>query len=233
MWKDLWNILSQGETLLDEARADSIKMLDQARAMFESVLVATVGEADAGLQKKIREQDKILNEMQQTVRKKVFEHLAVSKGSGLLSGLVLTSVVIDIERIGDYTKNVGEVVTWMPGALDFGQYGEIYDSVVERTRKLFAKTRAAFVDEDPAAARDHVEFYQGISYDADRLLKQIMESGAPDETVEKRTLALVILLRYMKRVAAHLKNICTAVSNPFPRIGFRPEGVTRRGAEDE
>ncbi len=229
MWKDLWNILSQSDTLLDEARQESIEMLDQARSMFETVLEATVGEADASLRKDIREQDKILNDKQQIVRIKVFEHLAVSKGAGLLSGLVLTSVVIDLERIGDYTKNVGEVVTWMPGALDFGEHKEIFDSVVERTRKLFAKTRAAFVDEDKEAARDHVEFYQGISFDSDGVLKQIMETGAPDETIEKRTVALVMLLRYMKRVAAHLKNICTAVSNPFPRYGFRPEGVSRHG----
>ncbi len=223
MWKELWSILSQSETLLDDARRESIEMLDQARSMFETVLQATVGEADDGLRKGIRDQDKILNTMQQRVRTKVFEHLAMSKGSGLLYGLVLTSVVIDLERIGDYTKNVGEVVTWMPGALDFGEYKEIFESIVERTRKLFTKTRAAFVDEDQDAARDHVEFYQGISHDADGLLKTIMEEGAPDETIEKRILALVMLLRYMKRVAAHLKNICTAVANPFPRIGFRPK----------
>ncbi len=225
MWKDLWNILSRGETLLDEARTESIGMLDQARTMFETVLQAIVGEADDGLRNGIREQDKILNEKQQIVRTKVFEHLAVSKGSGLLSGLVLTAVVIDLERIGDYTKNVGEVVAWMPGALDFGEHSQAFESITERTRKLFAKTRAAFVDHDPEAARDHVEYYQGISHDADGLLKQIMESGAPDDTVQKSTLALVMLLRYMKRVAAHLKNICTAVANPFPRIGFRPEGM--------
>ncbi len=225
MWKDLWNILSQGETLLDEARAESIEMLDHARAMFETVLQAIVDEADAGLRKGMREQDKVLNAMQQGVRTKVFEHLAVSKGSGLLSGLILTSVVIDLERIGDYTKNVGEVVAWMPGALDFDEYKELFESITERTRKLFAKTRAAFVDHDQEAARDHVEFYQGISHDSDGLLQQIMESGAPDDTIEKRILALVMLLRYMKRVAAHLKNICTAVANPFPRIGFRPEGM--------
>ena len=165
MWKDLWNILSKDETLLDEARQESILMLAHARTMFETVIEAIVGEADASLRKDIREQDKILNTKQQIVRTKVFEHLAISKGSGLLSGLVLTSVVIDLERIGDYTKNVGEVVTWMPGAVNFGEYEETLESIVERTRKLFVKTQAAFVDEDKEAARDHVEFYQGISFD--------------------------------------------------------------------
>ena len=49
-----------------------------------------------------------------------------------------------------------------------------------------------------------------------------MKSGAPGETIEKSMLGLALLLRYVKRVAAHLKNICTAISNPFPAIGYRP-----------
>ena len=45
---------------------------------------------------------------------------------------------------------------------------------------------------------------------------------APDEKVEKWVLGMAFLLRYLKRTAAHLKNICTAISNPFPEIGFKP-----------
>jgi hypothetical protein len=65
-------------------------------------------------------------------------------------------------------------------------------------------------------------FIVGISRDADGLLNAIMETGSPDDTIQRRILGLVMLLRYLKRIAAHLKNICTAISNPFPKIGFRP-----------
>ena len=31
----------------------------------------------------------------------------------------------------------------------------------------------------------------------------------------------VLMLRYLKRVAAHLRNVCSAEVNPFHRIGYR------------
>jgi phosphate transport system protein len=222
MLKDLWNLLSRSETLLDEARRDAIAMLEMAEDMFELVLKAMVEEAHADCVDRISRMDQMLNVQQQGIRKKVFEHLAVSRGSDLLMGLVLTSVVIDLERIGDYTKNIGEMVCLLPAKMDFGPYAERYESVVSRTRALFEKTRTAFESSDPEAARNHAEFYHGIKNDIDGMLREVVRTDEPQETVEKWVLGMAFLLRYLKRAAAHLKNICTAVSNPFPAIGFRP-----------
>jgi phosphate uptake regulator len=222
MWKELWRILSESESLLDEARVETLEMLDHAKQMFDVILDAMVGEVGKGVIDEIARMDRVLNESQKCVRKKVFEHLAVSKGTGILTGLVLTSVVIDLERIGDYTKNMGEIVAFVPGRLDFGAKTEVYESVCERTKELFSLTRTAFEKNDEEAARESVRFYHGISRDVDAELREFMETGAPEDQVEKRTLALAMLLRYMKRVGAHLKNISTTVSNPFPEIGYRP-----------
>jgi phosphate uptake regulator len=223
MWKDLWSILSRGETLLDEALHETDAMFDRAREMFNLVVEAMVEEVHDDLRDRIARMDQVLNEEQITVRKKVFEHLATSHGRDLLQGLILTSVVIDLERIGDYTKNIGELVSLIPGRLDFGEYEERYESVVARTRTLFDRTREAFSAWDCDAAREHASFFHEISQEVDGTLNELLESGSPGESIEKRVLGLALLLRYHKRVGAHLKNICTAVSNPFPDIGFRPK----------
>jgi phosphate uptake regulator len=223
VWKDLWRILSQGETLLDEARAECMKMLDLGREMIEVALQAMVEKVDDDVLDRLAKMDRRLNEAQISVRQKVFEHLAVSRGDGLLTGLVLTSIVIDLERIGDYIKNIGELVTFIPGKLVFGEYEDRYLPVMNGTLEMFSRTHAAFRAQDPAAAKDHAEFASGINRDADGLLKEIMETGAPEQTIERRILGLAMLLRYLKRITAHLKNICTAITNPFTHIGFRPD----------
>jgi phosphate uptake regulator len=222
MWRDLWHILKQGETLLDEARDLTVKMLDLGQEMFEMVTDAMVNEAGPDMLGRIAAMDQTLNEEQIEVRRKVFEHLAVSKGHDLLMGLVLTGAVIDLERIGDYTKNMGELVGLIPGRLDFGPYAEQYADIVERTRKLFDMTRSAFVDRDKVAAREASSFFHRISREVDSILMEVVKAESPGDTIQKRVLGLALLLRYLKRTGAHLKNICTAITNPFPAIGYRP-----------
>jgi phosphate uptake regulator len=222
MWKDLWNILSRAETLLDEARREATGMLELAQEMFEVVLEAMVEEVDRETLDRIAKMDQVLNDKQQNIRKKVFEHLAISQGSGLLQGLVLTSVVIDLERIGDYTKNIGEAVMYFPGRPNYDPHGEKCKDVIDRTRRLFVLTSKAFERADPQKARESADFYHLISRDVDATIKALLGEGGPKDSIERRTLGLVLLLRYLKRMGAHLKNICTAVSNPFPAIGYRP-----------
>jgi phosphate uptake regulator len=48
------------------------------------------------------------------VRRKVLRYLAIAGTVDLVPGLVLTGIVIDIERIGDYTKNIAELATTYP-----------------------------------------------------------------------------------------------------------------------
>ena len=222
MWKELWNLLSQSESLLDEARRESLEMLSLAQEMFEVVLEAMVEEIDKETMHRIAKMDRELNDKQQDIRRKVFEHLAVSKGSDLLMGLVLTSVVIDLERIGDYTKNIGEAVSFFPGRLDCTPHGTKCEDVIDRIRRLFVLTIKSFERADPQKARESADFYHLISRDVDETINAMLGAGSPEESIERRTLGLVLLLRYLKRLGAHMKNICTAISNPFPAIGYRP-----------
>ena len=47
-------------------------------------------------------------------------HLAIGGKDDIGSGLVLVSVVIDIERIGDYTKNIYDLAVNHPKKLEGG-----------------------------------------------------------------------------------------------------------------
>ena len=57
--------------------------------------------------KNLKKRDREINEFQKSVRKKVVTHFSISqKVKDFPNGLVLLNIVVDIERVGDYTKNI-------------------------------------------------------------------------------------------------------------------------------
>jgi phosphate uptake regulator len=164
--------------------------------------------------------DRQLNKVQQDIRKKVFEHLAVSKGQDLLSGLILTSIVIDLERIGDYSKNIGDLVNLFDGSIDLGDRRDALYLQLDRSNEIFDLTREALAEQDKESAKKCMKLYGKISKDCDSMLEEIISHAKNDAAVSKADLSLVLLLRYFKRVGAHLKNIASATVAPFPMIGY-------------
>ncbi len=220
MWKEIWNLLSERETLLSEAFDEAVDMLDLDREMFAKVTVALEKNISPEEMDELRKMDKKLNKVQQDIRKKVFEHLAVSKGQDLLSGLVLTSIVIDLERIGDYSKNIGDLVSLFEGDIDLGDRKDMFDLQLERSNEIFDLARSALADQDKDAARKCMQTYGILSRDCDAMLQDIIGGAKNDAAVSKADLCLVLLMRYYKRVGAHLKNIASATVAPFPMIGY-------------
>jgi phosphate transport system protein len=229
MWKEIWNLLSERETLLSEAFDEAVDMLDLDREMFAKVTVALEKNISPEEMDELRQMDKKLNKVQQDIRKKVFEHLAVSKGQDLLSGLVLTSIVIDLERIGDYSKNIGDLVSLFEGDIDLGDRKDMLDLQLERSNDIFDLTRSALADQDKDAAKKCMKTYGKMSRDCDAMLEDIIGGAKNDAAVSKADLSLVLLMRYYKRVGAHLKNIASATVAPFPMIGYSLKKKKKNG----
>jgi len=217
----MWDMLKGRKNPITEARADCIKMLATGREMFNLVIQALEMDLDMQVQEKVAAMDKTINAEQQEVRKKVFEHLAISRTRDLLQGLQIMVIVVDLERIGDYGKNMAEIVDMLPDKMNFHGYTESYDEVKKGTLALFDLTRDALRDSDEEKAREALRRYDVISKLCDGTLKKVMTEEGYGDCVEKWKLGLVLLLRYMKRVSAHCKNITSAVINPFHKIGYR------------
>jgi phosphate transport system protein len=197
-------------------------MLDAGQEMFNIVLHALHEQSEKGVLGKVARMDKALNGLQREVRKKVYEHLVISRGRDLLTGLQLTSIVIDLERIGDYNKNMAELLEIFPMEMSWDEYDETFEKVRENTLEQFDYTRMALAEDDEKAARQMIRRYDRISKACDGVLAELASDEAEGDTIEKRFLALVLIMRYLKRLNAHLKNIATSVVNPFHDIGFRP-----------
>ena len=137
MLEKFYKLISGSEGLIEEAQQESLDMLIQGKEMFILAIHAVHERTTQKLMRTLATMDKNLNRMEMDVRKKVFSHLAISRGKDLLTGLQLNLIITDLERIGDYTKNIGELVEMLPGHLDFGRHDETFDSVKGLALEIF------------------------------------------------------------------------------------------------
>jgi phosphate uptake regulator len=222
MFENFWKMISGSQGLIDEAQQQSLDMLILGKEMFIQAIDAIHWETTQELMRTIAKMDKNMNKMEMEVRKKVFSHLAISRGQDLLTGLQLNLIITDLERVGDYTKNIGELVEMMPGKLDFGRHDKTFNKVKDLALEIFDLTHRALEKRDEKSAAQAIRKYDVVSKTVDDRIKKVVAGEELSETVEKRILGLVLLLRYTKRVCAHLKNISTSLVNPFHQIGYRP-----------
>ena len=164
--------------------------------------------------------DKEINKAERDVRKKTMKHLMLSGEAQLASGLALVSVVIDIERIGDYTKNIFDLARRHPKRLDAGSLESQLKAVEEHTSEVFHNTIEAFKSSDEALARRVMEDYkEEISADSEKMTDAIIGDQVSDlKSPEAAT--VVLYARFLKRIGSHSRNIATSIVNPFHRIGY-------------
>ena len=132
----------------------------------------------------------------------------------------LVSVVIDIERIGDYTKNIYDLAKTHPKKLSSGSLKETLDNMENSTKEFLNKAIDAFKNQDIELARSLMEEYKtDISTISNEIVNALV-SGENAEFSSDQASALCLYARYLKRIAAHSRNLVSSIVNPFERIGY-------------
>ena len=222
MFKRAMRFISGRESLVGEARARSVAMLKTTHTMFHGVVHAVSEGSGSSHRGRVADIDKEINHQQREVRRLVFEHLAISQGRDIVEALRLVTVVIDIERIGDLSKNIEELFVMLPDGFDTSEEGHVFAEIESEALQIFADTERAFEHNDEEAARAAIAGYDRVARRCEGYFKEVLTETSADDCVLRRDLGLILLLRYVKRTCGHLKNVASAVVNPFDRIGFRP-----------
>lgn len=217
-----WISIFQKDTLMDRAYHQSFEMLDITREMFLTAKESLRFSEGAEGHIDVREKDKQINRYEQEVRRNVFNHLTVSGTDKLPSGLVLVSIIIDIERIGDYTKNMVDLALSHPSKLDSGIFEESIQKIEKSLDSNFNKTKQCFEDGDSCQALEILNEFKWVNQACDDILYALVREEdkgiSPGDSV-----SLGIYARWLKRINSHLRNITTSVVNPIDRIGFEAE----------
>ena len=225
VFKNLVNIW-KSEDSLSQAWASSNEMLTLSHVMFTDAIGALrLGEKNKVI-KSIKQRDTDINKYQRDIRKKVVTYYSISKDvTNLDSGLVLINMVVDIERIGDYTKNILDLAKHHPKKFVSEKISDDLRVVEKAVIERFGNTIKAVEEMDEEVARELIKSYRSdLGKLSDSLVASSI-SGKLQIGVEHKASSMVLYARYLKRIGAHLKNITSVVVNPFESIGYNTKVV--------
>ncbi|MCE5272901.1 PhoU domain-containing protein [bacterium] len=217
----------RNENLLVQAKESVILMLDEDLKMFDDSVGLLWTNSGVTLEE-IRERDQQINRRMRQVRKKVLTHLVFSGQSGLDTALVLISIVIDVERIGDHTKDITVLASEYRGRFNPGPFEQDVRRFEQSIRERLMTLRDIIDQEDEEKAKGIADTHKAISASYTAMLTRLVnENGAGLEA--GMAVLLALYLRYLRRIEGHIFNVASAEVNPFHRIGFKSKKKNRSG----
>jgi phosphate transport system protein len=229
-------------SLLDIFKADNwsnelvgkiSQMLDLSSEMFGYVVSLLVhGEPDDDPQGEVYDRDIEINRLERQIRRRVVGRLCVgSTQVEIPSALIFMNAVKDIERIGDYIKNLYGLRQLMPEQVDRKLYQEWLAGRSKALEDILARTDRAFAESNQQIAREVIRRTRELEIQAEEAIATI----ARGELKTQDAVTLVLALRFYKRIAAHLSNVATTVVMPVDLLDFydEPRKAQYESADDE
>ncbi len=197
------------------------EMLDLGTEMFDYTMgVLVEGKSDDDPQIMLYNKDKRINKLERKIRRRVVSHLSV-RGSRaeVPSALIFMNVVKDAERIGDYIKNLHEVNDMMPQGADREIYRDHLAGPTATITELFKQTRQAFLESDAGTSGKVIMQAKAEGREYENMIRTITTS----DIGTNNAVCLVLVLRFFKRLVAHMSNIASTVVMPVDMIDFYDE----------
>lgn len=199
-------------------------MLDGAQWMFQHVHEIMLGkEKNSSEREKFYQTDQSINRREQEIRGKILNHLIMNPCDAVTESLVFMSVVKDAERLGDYCKNIFEVVEHPNFKADQKGFpppiSDPLKSIQTKIFTMFTKTKDVFISQDEDDARVVLSLYHDVKKECDELLSSVLDM----KDVKPSTAVFSALMaRFLRRIASHLGNINSSVLLPLPQLDFNP-----------
>ena len=149
----------------------------------------------------IYDQDVKVNELQRYIRKQVIAHLSLDARSlDLPYCLLLVSLVKDVERIGDYSKNLTEISEFFEGPLPEDDLAAELHAIRRGVETAFAGLAETMEQADKETALQLIQQGKDLARRCDILVVRAARSSHDNSTA----VALVLGTRYYKRIGAHV-----------------------------
>lgn len=225
MFKSLLNVLKQ-KNLMTQALEQTQEALAKSERVTRAAVEALVSKTEPDFD--IYAMDREINQAEVEVRRMIFQHLAVNPAGDLTPALILTSTIIDVERIGDYAKNLYEQAERYPSAFPDAPHFNATRTLAEDVLEMFGDAAKALAEGNVELAKQVMDGHRRIGQRCEMEIEKITEMN---DLNTRDAVILALTCRFLKRISAHLSNLASSVVNPFDRIGFRPGGEVPADAD--
>jgi phosphate uptake regulator len=211
-------------TGIERVQAILLEMLANDRHSFDLATSALLMGADPEVVgPDLRATDRLVNEATREVRRMLVVHVSVHGVSRVTPVLTYMSIVKDVERVGDYAKNIFDIAAQgvdLSGEADREELGGYRD----RISALITDVSRAFGEGDVDRARELLTESDTMLDDFDGRVDAYMRSTQPAAEAVPRAL----YYRYLKRITAHLMNMLTALTMPVDSLDYFDEAPADR-----
>ena len=204
---------------LGHVEATVQEMLSDDRHSFDLAISALLSGANAeAVGPDLYETDRRVNEAEQRVRRELVVHVSVRPAASVPATLVYMSIVKDVERVGDYAKNIFDLAAEGVDLSSADDREELY-AIAKRVSEMITESGKVFAAEDVDRARELSDSGDVMLDDFDRRVTALLRS----DDVASMAVPRALLFRYQKRIVSHLMNLLSAVFMPVDQLDYFDE----------
>ncbi len=194
------------------------RMLELAREMTLAAGESYFDSADELRPKlSLYAQDKLVNEFERSIRKQLVAHLAVPGNNQDVSYcLMLMTLTKDVERLGDYAKQLPELKSLSQQPLPDDTIVQELRAIRRGIEQAFQSVSQILADSDHQRAINFMQQGQKLARRCEKLHRQIAQSDYDAATATLLTLGT----RYYKRIGGHLLNVLSSEVVPLHELDF-------------
>jgi phosphate uptake regulator len=228
MWTELIELLRPG-TPMEGLSDDFEKMYGIVQQMGRGVRPHIFDHSLSIEQRsEIYKLDIQVNKLERSIRKRVVSHVSMSRNH-IPYCLLLMSLVKDVERMGDYIKNISEVSELGGGSVPEGELRKELAELADTAMVLLEEAFQIFKDQDQERANELVQVGRMAGKRCDNLLVALAKS----DFNAAETTSMVLLTRFYKRLGGHLLNVLSSVIMPLHKVDFYDEHLVLVGTTPE
>jgi phosphate uptake regulator len=220
----VFEFFKTGHSTIETVEETLAQMMLDGREVFDTATDALFGGGKSKeTRREVKSTDREINVAQQDVRRDLMVHASVQETVDLPLVLAYMSTVKDAERIGDYAKNVYDLVRY--GAdFDTAPDREELAAYSDRVSHLIGEAAEAFAAKDTERAQQLINKADGFLDDYDAQVKATFQwEGAPADAVSR-----ALYFRFLKRITAHVMNFLTSLVMPVDRLDYYDEAKEDR-----